>query len=722
MNPFRQIGRCLTCAALLSTVHGEPVWDVLSDTWVAADGLGRTLPTFADVGPPRADRTVGLFYFLWLGRHGGEGPFDISKILATDPEAMGKPESPLWGPLHVPHHWGESIFGYYVSDDEAVIRKHAQMITDAGVDAVIFDVTNGFTYPESWRALLHAFAEVRSHGGRTPQIAFLCPFGDPRKVVTELWKTLYEPGVEPDQWFCWRGKPLILADPAYFDSDSVGMVKTTTPAVLENGHSLGQSFTADGPFRKVAGCFPTWQTGDAAVTLTLFENGPGGKQLARGRFENVADNRWLDLDFDPPLPSGTYYLEASSPRNRIGWWGDPADVLAGGGAFADGKPVAGDRTIRLSLAGSTNDRIRNFFTFRKPQPDYFKGPTVPGMWSWLEVSPQHVFIDPAGKPEMMSVGVAQNAVGDRLGSMSEAAAKGRSFHHGANDPAADAEPRGLNFAEQWENALKADPPFIFVTGWNEWIAGRFAEFGGVRKPVMFVDQYDLEHSRDIEPMKGGHGDSYYYQLVASIRRYKGVRPLPPVVSRPIDIDGAFDDWNGVTPEFRDSIGDPVQRDHAGWGKAGIYRNASGRNDIVAAKVSADAGRICFFVRTREPLTPSTDPDWMRLLINADGDATNGWLGYDFVVNRNGPKEGRSTIERHGGDGYHWEKPVEIGFHANGDSIELEIPLEALGLKPGPVILDFKWTDHTQETGDWSDFTLNGDAAPNDRFNYRARIE
>jgi len=25
-------------------------------------------------------------------------------------------------------------------------------------------------------------------------------------------------------------------------------------------------------------------------------------------------------------------------------------------------------------------------------------------------------------------------------------------------------------------------------------------------------------------------------------------------------------------------------------------------------------------------------------------------------------------------------------------------------------------------GDWTDFTLNGDAAPNDRFNYRAQLE
>jgi hypothetical protein len=36
--------------------------------------------------------------------------------------------------------------------DEAVLRKHAQMLSDAGIDVVIFDVTNQITYREDyWR-------------------------------------------------------------------------------------------------------------------------------------------------------------------------------------------------------------------------------------------------------------------------------------------------------------------------------------------------------------------------------------------------------------------------------------------------------------------------------------------------------------------------------------------------------------------------------------------
>ena len=82
---------------------------------------------------------------------------------------------------------------------------------------------------------------------------------------------------------------------------------------------------------------------------------------------------------------------------------------------------------------------------------------------------------------------------------------------------------GHNFQEQWQRVFELNPPFVMVTGWNEWIAGRWGKPDG---PLVFVDQFDQEFSRDIEPMNGGHGDNYYFQLVANVRRYKGAPALP----------------------------------------------------------------------------------------------------------------------------------------------------------------------------------------------------
>jgi len=726
---MRTIGLSLAIGLALGLGAAETApkaWDNFADTWVATDGLGRSLPTCRETGLPRAGRTVGLFYFLWHGEHGQEGPFDVSRILAQHPNALSDPNAP-WGPVGAMHHWGEPLFGYYLSDDEAVIRKHAQMLADADVDVVIFDVTNGWTYPKSYQALMRAFAEVRSNGGRTPQIAFLCPFGTPLraspqgKVVEQLWKDIYKPGLHPELWFRWEGKPLLLTHPDTVRGDRVGVLDHAHPAPLEAGHTLGQRFSADQPFFAADGRFPTWGTTNASLTLTLRRDGPEGACLAKQRFEAIADNARLELVFDPPLPAGTYYLEASEAQGKVGWWGNLANTFANGQAFTDGQPAAGDREFSVSLANDAYAEIRSFFTFRTPEASYFKGPSGSNQWSWLEVYPQHVFPNARGEKEMMSVGVAQNAVGNRLGSMSEPDSMGRSYHGGTFDGSPGAVNYGYNFAEQWERALHEAPQFVFVTGWNEWIASRFSEFCGVKGPAVFPDECDQEHSRDIEPMKGGHGDHYYYQLVAAVRQFKGVRPIPSVNSRPIGIDGRFDDWREVAPEFRDDIGDPVRRDHPGWGGAGRYVNASGRNDIVAAKVSLDGTNVCFYVRTREPLTPRTDPNWMLLFIDADQNPTNGWLGYDVVVNRAAAAPGRATLERHRGTGYQWAAAVEVACREAGNELELAIPLAALGLAQPPAWLDFKWADNIQQTGEWSDFTLNGDAAPNDRFNYRARF-
>lgn len=689
--------------------------------WPATDGLGRSLPMATEVGPPRPDRFVGIFYFLTHGRHGNSGPYDVSKILAQDPGAITNANSPLWGPVHANHYWGEPLFGYYVSEDESVLRKHAQMLADAGVDVVIFDVSNGLTYPESWRPLCRIFEQVRQAGGHTPQIVFLCPFGDPHAVVQKLWTQLYQPGLYSNLWFHWQGKPLLLADPELVGASwEYGEFKT--PCRLSPAGSLGQAFVVSNEFSAVAAALPTWGSRDASVVLSLIEGTPQGRRIIMQRYEHVQDNAWVKLTLPQPLPPGRYYLEATSPQGTIGWWGDAAHSIPGSQAFANGQPVRGERALMI-FATSPGNGPEDFFTFRKPQPDYFTGPTGPNEWGWLEVCPQHVFTNAAGIAEEMPVGVAQNAVDGKLSCLSNPRAHGRSFHDGVEPGPGGRDNTGRNFAEQWRRALAVDPEFIFITGWNEWTAMRFdnsAPFYG-SGPVNFVDEFDEEFSRDIEPMRGGHGDDYYYQMVANIRRYKGVPAIPPVRSKPITLDGRFDDWAKVEPEFSDTPGDPVHRSSRGCGKELHYENQTGRNDIIAAKVSLDETNVYFYVCTRAPLTACTDRNWMLLFIDADHNSQTGWLGYDFVVNRINVHERTTTIERNSG-GYHWARPETVSYRTAGNQLELAIPRATLGLTNLPATLDFKWADGIQSTGDASDFTLNGDVAPNDRFHYRATFQ
>jgi len=142
------------------------------------------------------------------------------------------------------------------------------------------------------------------------------------------------------------------------------------PAELHAGSTLGQTFTADRPFLAAGGKFPTWNTSDSDVTLTLRRDGPDGETVATRRFEDVADNGWADIELDEPAEPGVYYLEQSDPGGTVGWWSHSDDVYAHGAAFADGEPVAGDRTIRWQPAQDEADgrtaQLRRDFGLARP--------------------------------------------------------------------------------------------------------------------------------------------------------------------------------------------------------------------------------------------------------------------------------------------------------------------------------------------------------------------
>lgn len=388
------------------------------------------------------------------------------------------------------------------------------------------------------------------------------------------------------------------------------------------------------------------------------------------------------------------------------WKGKPL-IMAYPDRFTD---VEGDPEV-----SKLHQKIRAFFTFRPGQPVYNKGPMREDHWGWLEIFPQHGFVEgETGKFEQVTVGVSQNWSKARgLTAMNAPGSFGRSYTDAnghSEDP--DAVNYGLNFQEQWDRAIELDPEFIFITGWNEWIAGRYEEWQ--HQHNAFPDQYNQEHSRDIEPMKDGHGDNYYYQMAANIRKFKGVAK-PPIFTqnKTISIDGKFVDWKTVSPEFKSHKGNTLERNSAGWGDL-VYKNTSGRNDIVASKVTSDNDNLYFFVETANSLSPADDPAWMRLFIDTDRNSATGWEGYDFVINRSSPGE-KATIEKNTG-GWDWIKVAELDWKMSANKMEIAVPKAVLKLNED-VNIEFKWSDNMQAGGEIMDFLLHGDVAPLGRFNY-----
>jgi hypothetical protein len=293
---------------------------------------------------------------------------------------------------------------------------------------------------------------------------------------------------------------------------------------------------------------------------------------------------------------------------------------------------------------------------------------------------------------------------------------------------------GIYFQERWDEALEADPEFLYLNDWNEWTAGKyqptaeggisFAKSGltmpwlGRDNPFIFVDQYNAEFNRCIHPMFGGYTDNYYMQMAQNIRLYKGVRPIPENRGHHrIRIDGQFGDWNGISVEYRDTRGDVTHRDHPGYG--GLhYTNESGRNDIITSKVAVTRKQVCFWVETEQALTSHDDPIWMLLLIDADQDASTGWYGYDYLVNGKVSDSETTNLMSYDEENGDWVFESNVPFRYQGTGLELAIPRESIGAGGDAVAFDFKWSDNPEELVDPISLCLNGDTAPNRRFNFR----
>jgi hypothetical protein len=286
---------------------------------------------------------------------------------------------------------------------------------------------------------------------------------------------------------------------------------------------------------------------------------------------------------------------------------------------------------------------------------------------------------------------------------------------------------GIYFQQRWDEAIQGDPEFLYLNDWNEWTAGKYSPAGGGTTHFMrrdskyfFVDQYNAEFNRTIQPMKGGYTDNYYMQMVENIRRYKGARPIPETIGfHRIRIDGSFADWAGVGLEYRDTVGDTFHRDYDGYG--GLhYTNDTGRNDIITSKVAVDGNTVYFYVATKEPLTPHTGKNWMLLLIDADQNPATGWSGYDFLINQRVLDRKTTTLMRYmpGAPNGSWVEVARLNYRYSGNALELAVPRRLLGLKGDAFSFDFHWCDNPTDLKDPISLCTSGDSAPDRRFNYR----
>ncbi len=635
-----------------------PTRDVYADTWIAVDSLGRNVAGPNLAGAPRANRTVGMFYYIW---HDHNHARDNTKILKNYPEIAAHPEDPdVWAKYGFDnagrprHHWGEPLFGYYRSNDEGVIRKHAQMLSDAGVDTIIFDTSNvdarggkdlSKHYIQNAVAVCRVFSEIRDAGGRAPAFVFLTNGSDGRSasVIQWLYDNIYSKGLYKSAWFRW---------PDYSDGDKV------KPLVL------GYDWEATPELNKYFTIRYSWAFDSA-------------KRPKGTEGEGTRQKTWPWTDNYPQRPS---------------WGKNPQDLQSLSIAVDNGP-----------IYGGWGRSYRN------------------------------------GKSEYSTQNIAYPGVESKY---------------------------GLFFGEQWDRVWTGDaswvdperrfagvPPFLFLTQWNEWSASRWDAKEHPKSSIptvpdrfvhqtlsagdsYFVDEFNAEWSRDMEPDKSGTSDHYYNQVIDNARRYKGVRTAP-LATEPRDFGLAnFSVWPQIGPEFRDDIGDTFARvNQPGLGFDQsldpknktipiVYDNRSGRNDFVNARAAiGTSGDLTFWAQTAKPIVGPRDGNWMNLWIRDLNSARANWSGFSYRIAPDA--NGAMRLTRYDGDGLNWkwlDTGARVSLALSGDQIVVRVAGANLGLAANtPLDLGFKWSDNALSAlPDPTDFLVNGDSAPNARFAYHLR--
>lgn len=419
-----------------------------------------------------------------------------------------------------------------------------------------------------------------------------------------------------------------------------------------------------------------------------------------------------------------------------------------------GKPLVLAYPGSLSTAQSPDREIRDFFQYRvishkqsqdgvQVQDSVTGAPLVRGdnslftdngysVWNWIAAYPQIINQNPDGTAEEMAVSVSHNW--SKEGHLTAFSNQKDTVFSRDYMPVEDrydtrenAKLYGAYFQAQWERALEVDPEFIFITGWNEWTAGRYEEYWGVTNAI--IDNFTDNRSRDIEPSKGDLKDHYYYQMVSYIRQFKGMSAVPVVQEQhTIDLDASEDLWSEVSPSYESYPGDTENRASNGYkdirtGRFLRYEDETGRNDIVRTKLAYDDDFVTFMVETAEDLTSYQDPAWMRLLIevvsaNGEGIKLANWESFQYIVNRTTPEsETVTTLEASTG-GWNWQTVGKVSYRCSGNRLEIQIPRAFLGIEEGDFTLNFKWSDNMQTDGDVMDFYTHGDVAPGGRYKYQ----
>ena len=379
--------------------------------------------------------------------------------------------------------------------------------------------------------------------------------------------------------------------------------------------------------------------------------------------------------------------------------------------------------------------LLNFFEFKESQ--WPNAAASADGFPWIDwTRPQNVY--GTGEETIMNIGVAQHQklpfsdalTADKTFNGEELAdlmwGRGYTSEFGA-DRSDEAIRKGLNFEEQWQNAINSDPKYAFVTGWNEWAALKLTGapgndqyfINGNSERVFFVDTVNEEFSRDVEMMKGGYGDNVYLQLMRNIRNYKGNKTeLNKGYTKTINIRDGLNQWKDVSSIYKD-ITNEINRNYKNICSSANYTDNSLINDITQVRVSSDNDNIYFLIETKDDMVIDLNKNnSMTLMIDIEGQNDKAFKGYNYIIGRNKTNNGTASVEKYIYDKgkINYSQMKNAQFTCKGRYMQIQISKNCLGIN-GDFRINFKVADNVTNMEDITNFYITGECAPVGRLNY-----
>lgn len=311
---------------------------------------------------------------------------------------------------------------------------------------------------------------------------------------------------------------------------------------------------------------------------------------------------------------------------------------------------------------------------------------------------------------MLSVSVAQHTSGAFSDSVFEP--DGRKLNRGRGYSATDGKndvtrvAQGSCYEGEWQAALhNKDVDSVFLSTFNEWVAQKQPYGHCGRSCCYFVDQYNTEFSRDIEPSCNELGDNYYMQTVRNIRKFKSAgKSVPRAGLHTVHICGDDSEWRRATayPAF---TGDSVPRNYKSANEnLPPYKADGAVNDVKNVRVACDEDNVYFNVECVGKINKETSCGKHLNILLFDGN------GQQFAVNTQACGAPVTVVK----DG----KTVgNAECCLRGDSIRFAIPRAVLGLGGKDCEFSFQITDGVDLSADILTRYSVGKCVPMGRFRY-----